>query len=66
MKSSASNLDQSKLIVTVPVGFPTNGCTDLLVGTDVKLTATYPCNIKIPPFIDISLTCSASTTERVE
>ena len=66
VRSSSSNLDQSKLTVTVPVGFPTNSCSDLLVGTDVKLTATYPCNIKIPPFINISLTCSASTTERVE
>jgi Flp pilus assembly protein TadG len=64
VKSSASNLDQSQLTVDAPT--VTSSCSSLVLGTDATIHATYPCDVKIPPFIDISLTCSASTTERVE
>ena len=64
VKTSASHLDQTKLVVPPPL--ITNSCSDLVIGSDARISASYPCDIKIPPFIDIALTCSASTTERVE
>jgi Flp pilus assembly protein TadG len=68
VKSSASNLDPTKLQVPTP-SVSAGSCspgTSMVIGSDGTVSASYPCDIKIPPFIDISLTCSASTTERVE
>jgi Flp pilus assembly protein TadG len=68
VRTSAGNLDPAKLDVpspTVSAGSCSPG-TSMVIGSDGRVTASYPCDIKIPPFIDISLTCTASTTERVE
>ncbi len=62
--SAQSTLDVSKLTVDAPT--VSSNCGNLLPGSDATVSAHYPCNIKIPPFIDITLTCNASTTERVE
>jgi Flp pilus assembly protein TadG len=63
-KNAQATLDVTKLVIDPPV--ITSSCTDLLIGSDATMTAHYPCSIKIPPFINITLTCNASTTERVE
>ena len=66
--SAGANLDQTKLqnlTATVNAGNCNPG-TSMVIGSDGTVHAEYPCNIKIPPFINIPLTCSASTTERVE
>jgi Flp pilus assembly protein TadG len=68
VRLSASNLDPLKLQVdqpTVSAGACSPG-TSMVIGSDGTVHATYPCDIKIAPFISIPLTCSASTTERVE
>jgi hypothetical protein len=38
----------------------------MVVGSDGTVHAEYPCDITILPFVNIPLTCSSSTTERVE
>ena len=69
VKSSAgASLDQTKLFglaASTTPGDCTSG-TNMVIGSDGTVTAKYPCDVKIAPFINIPLTCSASTTERVE
>ena len=67
--SAGASLDASKLQFVPPPTVSAGACnpgTSMVISSDGTVTAKYPCDIKIPPFIDISLTCSASTTERVE
>ena len=68
VKLSASNLDPLKLQVPAPTvsAGACNPGTSMVLGSDGTVKATYPCDVKIAPFINIPLTCSASTTERVE
>jgi Flp pilus assembly protein TadG len=58
VRSSAANLDQSKLGVTV-----TSPWTQ---GSDVTVTATYPYSINLLGLVVKSGQLSSSTTERVE
>ena len=66
--SAKSTLDKNKLYdlgANVSVGSCNPG-TSMQIGTDATVTASYPCDIKIPFMPTISVVCKASTTERVE
>ncbi|HEY7694026.1 MAG TPA: TadE family protein [Gaiellaceae bacterium] len=69
VRSSSSNLDQSafkSLDASVSAGSCDPG-TNMVIGSDATVSATYPCDIEILPFIpQIPVDCKASTTERVE
>jgi Flp pilus assembly protein TadG len=58
VRDSASDLDQSKLAVSVS--------SPWAQGSDVTVTATYPYNISLLGFVVKSGNLSSSTTERVE
>jgi Flp pilus assembly protein TadG len=61
VKASATDLDQSKLGVTVT---PANG--SWTQGADTTVQATYPYTINIMGVVVASGNLSASTTERIE
>lgn len=64
LRAAAPSLTQSSLTITPTV---TASCTNLTIGSDAKISATYPCNINILG-IDFAPSCilRATTTERVE
>mgnify|MGYP001605942478 CR=1 FL=1 len=64
LRSAAPSLVQASLLVTPTV---TTSCTELKIGSDATLTATYPCNLEILG-INFAPNCvlTAKTTERVE
>lgn len=64
LRAASPSLTQSNLIVTPTV---TASCTNLTIGSDAKISATYPCDINILG-IDFAPSCllRATTTERVE
>ena len=67
VRTAAPNLDQSKiqaLNASVNAGTCNPG-TSMVIGSDATVRADYPCDIKVL-FINIAVTCHATTTERVE
>lgn len=68
LRTAAADLphynDPTVLVIDAPT--VTSSCSNLVVGSDATIVAHYPCHIDIAPFLHISLTCTARTTERVE
>jgi Flp pilus assembly protein TadG len=64
LRGALPSLNQANLTVTWTV---TTSCTDLVVGTDATMTATYPCDLNILG-VNFAPSCilRAATTERVE
>ena len=65
LKSAASSLDTTQ--ITVPTPIVTTSCTNLVVGSDATMSASYPCDLDIMGInFAPSCTLTARVTERVE